>query len=98
MPSTPLPLLETEMAPRIYSQTLRFSLGKDGDCLPAPVSQGESQKWLLGVFYSHTPSFRGQQNGSAEGWTNVPNLPAEEEAITETTVELGGHDGGLEMS
>ncbi|KAH7009353.1 caspase domain-containing protein [Microdochium trichocladiopsis] len=33
-----------------------------------------------------------------EGWTNVPNLPADEEAITETAVESGSRDGELEMS
>ena len=28
-------------------------------------NHGERQKWLLGVFYFHAPSFSGQRNGSA---------------------------------
>ncbi|KAH7131766.1 hypothetical protein B0J13DRAFT_529741 [Dactylonectria estremocensis] len=33
-----------------------------------------------------------------EGWTNIPNLPADEDAILETAVESGSRDGELEMS
>ncbi|KAK2685065.1 hypothetical protein QWA68_016575 [Fusarium oxysporum] len=33
-----------------------------------------------------------------EGWTIVPNLPADEEAIAETAVEPGNRGGELEMS
>ncbi|KAH7016298.1 caspase domain-containing protein [Microdochium trichocladiopsis] len=40
----------------------------------------------------------GENVRTPEGWTNVPNLPADEEAITETAVESGSRDGELEMS
>ncbi|KAK4076846.1 hypothetical protein Purlil1_12554 [Purpureocillium lilacinum] len=33
-----------------------------------------------------------------EGWTNIPNLPADEEAITETAAESGSRDAELEIS
>ncbi|KAK7408678.1 hypothetical protein QQX98_009146 [Neonectria punicea] len=45
-----------------------------------------------GAFRTGT-SFR-----TPEGWKSIPNLPADEEAITETATELGGRDGELERS
>lgn len=33
-----------------------------------------------------------------EGWTNIPNLPADEEAITETAAQSGSRDAELETS
>ncbi|KAL3954391.1 hypothetical protein ACCO45_009954 [Purpureocillium lilacinum] len=33
-----------------------------------------------------------------EGWTNIPNLPADEEAITETAAQSGSRDAQLETS
>ncbi|KAI3571793.1 caspase domain-containing protein [Fusarium oxysporum f. sp. albedinis] len=40
----------------------------------------------------------GKSCRTPEGWKSVPNLPADEEAITETTTELGSRDGELERS
>ncbi|KAH7117314.1 caspase domain-containing protein [Dactylonectria macrodidyma] len=40
----------------------------------------------------------GESFRTLEGWANIPNLPADEEAITETAVESDSRDGELEMS
>ncbi len=40
----------------------------------------------------------GESFRTPEGWKNVANLPADEEAITETAVKLSGRGGALEMS
>ncbi len=59
-----LPSLEPETAPC-------FS-GKDGDCLLArPLSLGESQIWLLEVFYSHTPGFPSRLNLGSHFWLEL---------------------------
>ncbi|KAG5788229.1 hypothetical protein H9Q69_012710 [Fusarium xylarioides] len=40
----------------------------------------------------------GKSFRTPEGWKSIPNLPADEEAITENTTELGSRNGELERS
>jgi hypothetical protein len=40
----------------------------------------------------------GKSFRTPKGWKSIPNLPADEEAITETATELGSRDGELERS